>query len=53
MTRLTLDQQALAQLCHRHSIRRLSLFGSALRGPHDRIAMSISSGSSSEERCPG
>ncbi len=32
MTRLTLDQQALARLCRRHCIRRLSLFGSVLRG---------------------
>ncbi len=32
MTRLTLDQDALARLCRRHSIRRLSLFGSVLKG---------------------
>lgn len=32
MNRLPLDQQTLAQLCRRHHIRRLSLFGSALLG---------------------
>ena len=32
MNRLPLDQQALAQLCRRHGIRRLSLFGSVLKG---------------------
>ena len=32
MSRLPLDQEALAQLCRRHSIRRLSLFGSVLKG---------------------
>jgi predicted nucleotidyltransferase len=32
MTRLLLDPEALAQLCRRHRIRRLSLFGSVLRG---------------------
>ena len=30
--RLTLDSDALAQLCRRHRIRKLSLFGSVLRG---------------------
>jgi uncharacterized protein len=32
MSRLALDQQTLAQLCRRHGIRRLALFGSALKG---------------------
>jgi len=32
MSRLPLDHEALAQLCRRHGIRRLSLFGSVLRG---------------------
>jgi uncharacterized protein len=32
MSRLPLDQEALAQLCRRHGIRRLSLFGSVLKG---------------------
>jgi len=32
MSRLPLDQEALAQLCRRHDIRRLSLFGSVLKG---------------------
>jgi len=30
--RLDVDQQVLAELCRRHSIRRLSLFGSVLKG---------------------
>jgi predicted nucleotidyltransferase len=30
--RLPLNQDALAQLCRRHGIRRLSLFGSVLKG---------------------
>ena len=30
--RLPLDNDALAALCRRHGIRRLSLFGSTLRG---------------------
>jgi predicted nucleotidyltransferase len=29
---LVFDQEALGQLCRRHGIRRLSLFGSVLRG---------------------
>ena len=32
MRRLDVDQQALAELCRRHGIRRLSLFGSVLKG---------------------
>jgi predicted nucleotidyltransferase len=32
MSRLPLDQEALAQLCRRHGICRLSLFGSVLKG---------------------
>ncbi len=32
MSRLPLDHEALAQLCRRHGIRRLSLFGSVLKG---------------------
>ena len=32
MSRLPLDQEALARLCRRHGIRRLSLFGSVLKG---------------------
>jgi predicted nucleotidyltransferase len=32
MSRLPLDREALAELCRRHSIRRLSLFGSVLKG---------------------
>jgi hypothetical protein len=32
MRRLLVDQGALAELCHRHGIRRLSLFGSVLKG---------------------
>ncbi len=32
MKRLTLDQEALAKLCQRHHIMRLSLFGSVLKG---------------------
>ncbi|MDR3555425.1 MAG: nucleotidyltransferase domain-containing protein [Syntrophobacteraceae bacterium] len=32
MKRLPLEYESLAQLCRRHHIRRLSLFGSALRG---------------------
>ncbi|HWD58830.1 MAG TPA: nucleotidyltransferase family protein [Stellaceae bacterium] len=30
--RLDVDQQALGELCRRHRIRRLSLFGSTLKG---------------------
>lgn len=30
-TKLAIDEQALAELCKRHKIRELSLFGSALR----------------------
>jgi predicted nucleotidyltransferase len=30
--RLDVDQQALAEVCRRHRIRRLSLFGSVLKG---------------------
>jgi predicted nucleotidyltransferase len=32
MTRLPLDYEMLAQLCRKHHIRRLSLFGSVLLG---------------------
>ncbi len=32
MNRLPLDNETLARLCRRHHIRRLSLFGSMLRG---------------------
>ncbi len=32
MSQLPLDQEVLAQLCRRHGIRRLSLFGSVLKG---------------------
>ena len=32
MSRLLVDQKALARLCRRHGIRRLSLFGSVLKG---------------------
>ena len=32
MSGLPLDQEALALLCRRHGIRRLSLFGSVLKG---------------------
>ena len=32
MSRLPLDEEALAQLCRRRGIRRLSLFGSVLKG---------------------
>jgi predicted nucleotidyltransferase len=32
MNRLPLDHETLARLCRRHHIRRLSLFGSMLRG---------------------
>jgi hypothetical protein len=32
MKRLPLDHETLANLCRRHHIRRLSLFGSTLRG---------------------
>jgi predicted nucleotidyltransferase len=32
MHRLKVDQEALAALCRRHRIRRLSLFGSVLKG---------------------
>lgn len=32
MNLLSVEQEVLAQLCRRHHIRRLSLFGSALRG---------------------
>ncbi|MGO9951217.1 MAG: nucleotidyltransferase family protein [Dissulfurispiraceae bacterium] len=32
MNRLQLDHETLARLCTRHHIRRLSLFGSMLRG---------------------
>ena len=32
MSRLRFDQEALALLCRRHGIRRLSLFGSVLKG---------------------
>jgi len=32
MRRLDVDQQALAELCQRDRIRRLSLFGSVLTG---------------------
>jgi uncharacterized protein len=30
--RLPLEPRALAELCHRHGIRKLSLFGSTLKG---------------------
>lgn len=30
--RLSLDQNALGKICRRHGIRRLSLFGSVLKG---------------------
>lgn len=29
---LTIDEVALAEFCHRHQIKRLSLFGSQLKG---------------------
>jgi predicted nucleotidyltransferase len=32
MRRLEVDQEALAELCRRHHIRRLSVFGSVLKG---------------------
>lgn len=32
MTRLSYDNEALTRLCRRHGIRRLSLFGSVLKG---------------------
>ncbi len=32
MSRLSYDKDALAALCRRHGIRRLSLFGSVLKG---------------------
>jgi predicted nucleotidyltransferase len=32
MRRLSVDQEALARLCRRHHISRLSLFGSVLKG---------------------
>jgi uncharacterized protein len=32
MNRLPFDEEALARLCRRHRIRRLSLFGSVLNG---------------------
>ena len=32
MTRVLFGQEALGQLCRRHGIRRLSLFGSVLKG---------------------
>jgi predicted nucleotidyltransferase len=32
MTRLDFDKEALGRLCRRHRIRRLSLFGSVLKG---------------------
>jgi|SRR5215469_5353920 len=32
MRRLEVDQETLAELCRRHRIRRLSLFGSVLKG---------------------
>ena len=32
MNRLPLNRETLARLCRRHHIRRLSLFGSTLRG---------------------
>jgi uncharacterized protein len=32
MSHLPLNQEILAQLCRRHGIRRLSLFGSVLKG---------------------
>ncbi len=32
MRQLNVDREALAQLCRRHRIRRLSLFGSVLKG---------------------
>ncbi len=32
MSQPLLDQKAVAQLCRRHGIRRLSLFGSVLKG---------------------
>ena len=43
-TRLALPLPALADLCRRHQIRRLSLFGSALRddfGPNSDIDMLV------------
>lgn len=38
--KLTIDEQALAELCRRHRIKELSLFGSALRddfGPESDV----------------
>jgi uncharacterized protein len=32
MNRLSIEPETLSQLCRRHHIRRLSLFGSVLRG---------------------
>lgn len=32
MSRLPLDQEELARLCRRYGVRRLSIFGSVLRG---------------------
>jgi uncharacterized protein len=32
MSVLSYDKEALAQLCHKHRIRRLALFGSVLKG---------------------
>ncbi len=32
MSRLSYDREALAELCRRHRIRRLALFGSVLKG---------------------
>lgn len=32
MPRLAIDQEQLAQFCQRHHIRKLSLFGSTLKG---------------------
>jgi hypothetical protein len=35
---LAVSQEALAELCHRHRIKRLSLFGSVLRDDFDQTS---------------
>jgi predicted nucleotidyltransferase len=48
---INIDRRAIAEFCRRHHIRRLALFGSALRKDFARTAMSTSWWSSSASTC--
>jgi len=39
--RLTIDRHAVSELCQRHDVRRLSLFGSVLRDDFDPASSDI------------